>query len=90
MDSIVKLVGNRFPKNTQLTQAQIEVYEEGYFKYATNLWKKISMDNDTGLVIFEKMLQPFEYWLRERILIEDGQAKGASSPPAAGGSTSLG
>jgi len=75
MTPIVRIVGSTFPKRRDLTQEELDVYEKDYIKYATRLWKKININSDVGLAIFRSALNNFEYYLRDRILIEDMEKK---------------
>jgi len=75
MTSIVRIVGSTFPKRRDLTQEEVEKYETDYITHASNLWKRIGIDSPEGRIIFEKTLSPFEFYLRDRILIEDMEKK---------------
>lgn len=58
-----------------LTDEQEAQYTKMYLDYAWDLMEEI--DEEWGEsaerpILFEKMLSPFEYWLRDRIRVEQG------------------
>ena len=75
MEKITRIVGSAFPKKRELTQEKVGRYENEYLEYAERLWKRVYASTAHPQVTYEKMLTPFEYYLRERILIEDMEKK---------------
>ena len=85
METIVRIVaGNGLLKRAELTRKQIDEYEEKYLAETIRLSDKnfpLKVTDPLSVqrnIIFEKMLPPFEYWLRDRLATEQAnERKGA-------------
>lgn len=71
-DKIVKIMGSNFPAKN-LTKSELDEYIHLYILECCDLMVTVSSyDIDTmgKQLILEKLLSPFEYWLRNKLNVE--------------------
>jgi hypothetical protein len=68
---VVRIVAaNGLTPRTELTKEELERYEDNYLQEVARLYYMITNKGVAGHdreLILEKMLSPFEYWLRDKL-----------------------
>jgi len=84
-EKIKRIVGANLVPAVKLSDEELKSYEDRYLEEALRVCKKIESREGFLLseqdVVLEKMMQPFEYWLREQLYIKNYKEKHPEEAP---------